>query len=72
MNLGPHAVSLYSTRFAFTFGVLDIIEAKQGEMAMDKGSQQHVIVMQRDSKKYSAIGGFCLLLRATAIADSQP
>ncbi len=56
----PKAVQGYkSGKFADgAFVVMDILEAKQGEKALDEGSRQHVIVMQRDSKRFAATGGW--------------
>ena len=41
-----------------SFVVMDILEAKTGDKALDEGSRQQVIVMQRDSKKFAATGGW--------------
>ncbi len=56
----PKAVQGYkSGKFADgSFVVMDILEAKAGDKAVDEGGRQHVIVMQRNSKKFAATGGW--------------
>lgn len=41
-----------------SFVVMDILAAKDGDKALDEGIRQHVIVMQRDSKRFAATGGW--------------
>jgi hypothetical protein len=41
-----------------SFVVMDILEAKEGDKSLDEGSRKHVIVMQRDSKRFAATGGW--------------
>lgn len=41
-----------------SFIVMDVLETKAGDKALDEGTRRHVIVMQRDGKRFSATGGW--------------